>query len=105
MSETKRIECKVAGVSFEGRQELIDLLFGYEDVLVRPEPDNAYDANALAVVVNEQRIGYIPRDLAAELAPLVNGEDFAGSIIELTGKPGKHGVVISFDVPAGADGS
>jgi hypothetical protein len=38
--------------------------------LVR-EPDNPYDKNAIAVHVDGQLVGYVPRDVAAELAPVM----------------------------------
>ena len=41
---------KLAGVSFEGRQELIAQLQPADPLVLRREPDNAYDPNAIAVV-------------------------------------------------------
>jgi hypothetical protein len=34
-----------------------------------PDPTNAYDPNALAVYVNDQHVGFLPRDLAWRLRP------------------------------------
>jgi hypothetical protein len=39
--------------------------------LVR-EPDNAYDSNAVAVQVRGETVGYVDRDEATELAPLLD---------------------------------
>lgn len=34
--------------------------------VLMPEPSNPHDANAVAVLVGGQTVGYLPRDLAAE---------------------------------------
>lgn len=36
-----------------------------------PEPDNEADQNAVAVFVNGQKIGYMPREKAAVFSPLI----------------------------------
>src|SRR5882672_5254648 len=43
------LHVKVAGVSFEGRQEHLARLNGREPVRLVPEPKNPYDANAIGV--------------------------------------------------------
>lgn len=46
--------------------ELVDL-----DAELRPEPTNAYDPNAVMVIIKGQHVGYLGRDIAAEYqAPL-----------------------------------
>ena len=68
-----RTECQVAGESFhlaeiravEARRTSGSPLVA---VLV-PDPSNAYDPNALAVYVNDEHIGFLPRDLAWRLRP------------------------------------
>lgn len=72
----------VAGVTFEGRQEALAELHKAQQAgasittyLVR-EPDNKYDANAIKVLLEcgdgPKHVGYVPRHLAAELAPLLD---------------------------------
>lgn len=39
---------------------------------LRREPNNKYDPNAVMVYIFEQHLGYIPRGLAAEIAPLMD---------------------------------
>lgn len=34
-----------------------------------PEPENEYDPNAIRVEIEGQKVGYVPRDLAAAYAP------------------------------------
>jgi HIRAN domain len=36
-----------------------------------PEPENAYDPNAVRVEIGGEKVGYVPRDLAAAYAPLL----------------------------------
>ena len=69
----------VAGVSFEGRQETIralkDLWDGLEGsiasspaIWLEREPENAYDCNAIKVMVQRGQIGYVPARLAVDMA-------------------------------------
>ena len=101
---------KVAGVTFEGRQGIISMLTGKEPVKIVPEPDNQYDPNALAVWVNRggelARVGYVPRDLAATFAPLLEGEGILGKIFEITGgfekwdgSRASYGLIVEFEIP------
>jgi single-stranded-DNA-specific exonuclease len=81
---------KVAGVTFEGRQALIAKLRGDEPCRIVPEPTNPYDKNALAVHVampdgTIAHVGYVPRDLAREVAPLLDGEAIMVRIKAITG--------------------
>lgn len=38
------------------------------------EVTNAYDANALVVMIGQTKIGYLPRQMAAELAPIMDAK-------------------------------
>jgi HIRAN domain len=40
---------------------------------LRRDPDNPHDANAIAVDAGEEQVGWVPRELAAELAPELDG--------------------------------
>jgi len=108
--DTRLVMVKVAGVTFEGRQELISLLTGNEAVKIVAEPKNKFDQNALAVHVSRGgeilHIGYIPRDLAAQFAPLLQEEDVIGRIFKITGGFDKwdgsrasYGVIVEFEIP------
>ena len=65
-----RICTRVAGVTFNGRQSVIARLTIGEEILLKREPTNPYDCNAIRVErQNGQQIGYLNRYLAATLAP------------------------------------
>lgn len=85
----RTLHVKVAGVTYEGRQAYLARLTGKEFVRLIPEPENPYDANAIAVhIASEGKIlhcGYIPRELAKDIAPLMEGESFDCSIESVTG--------------------
>lgn len=88
-NQPKVINTKVSGVTFEGRQALIAQLSGREPCRLEPEPTNKYDPNAIAVKVAHGadiwHIGYIPRGIAAEIAPYLEGESLICQIEEITG--------------------
>ena len=85
---------RVAGVTFEGRQAKIERLNGSEAVRLVPEPENIYDSNALAVQVSKDgellHVGYVPRELAAKIAPVLQGETLMVKILEITGGFQQH---------------
>jgi single-stranded-DNA-specific exonuclease len=81
---------KVAGVTYEGRQDIIANLRGNEPCRLEPEPDNPYDPNAIKVIIalpdgTKAHVGYLPRDLAKQVAPELDGEKLMVKIIEITG--------------------
>lgn len=82
----------VAGVTFEGRQKIIDGLDGTEPCYVVPEPDNPYDANAVAVWVHTKdgprKVGFVPRALAEVLAPILAGRSARVTIQNIVGRRG-----------------
>ena len=81
----KPITTKLAGVSFGDTQKNIKE-FGCEDIgsyaLIR-EPNNPYDPNAIKVSLFDiWPMGYIPGDLAKELAPLMDeGRSFLAEFV------------------------
>jgi len=85
----RTLHVKVAGVSYEGRQEYLALLDGKEPVRLVPEPMNPYDPNAIAVHVARAgkvyHCGFIPRELAKDIAPVLDGESFDCAIEAVTG--------------------
>jgi len=103
-TNTRVIFVKVAGVSFEGRQQYLAALLGDEPVRIVPEPENKYDPNALAVhiAVNGSvcHCGYIPKELAKEIAPLLDGEAVMATIDAVRGGGDYHyGLVLRVEVP------
>lgn len=73
------IEIAVAGVMFEGRQDLLASLYREQEQgaavagMLEREPSNRHDRNAIKVLLatptQGQHVGYVPRPLAAQLAP------------------------------------
>jgi hypothetical protein len=59
---------KVVGVTFENRQDFIKLLSTGQKLQLIREPDNSYDSNAIAVYSEVQKLGYISRNIAKQLA-------------------------------------
>jgi hypothetical protein len=70
----QEIQTAVVGVTYENRQEVVACLSIAEEVRLRREPDNPYDANAIRVERQDGRqIGYLNRYLAESLAPRFDG--------------------------------
>ncbi len=95
----------VKGVTFDGRQEAVAKLKYEEQVILKQEPTNPYDTNAVMVVrqMGEQ-IGYIDRFLAARIAPQLDwlGGSVIGTVTELYAMyfpKGCWGVRIYFGLP------
>ena len=71
----------MAGVTFGRRQEAIEHLSQYSAenirIVLKRERNNAYDRNAVAVIASVSGkgaylIGYLPKTLAAFIAPLMD---------------------------------
>jgi single-stranded-DNA-specific exonuclease len=77
---------KIAGVSFDGRQDTIaGLRVGIEVELVR-EPGNPADPNAIAVRYGMLPLGFINRGIAKHLAPQIDaGVRYRARVESLTG--------------------
>ena len=68
------ITAKVVGVTFEGRQATVAQLEEMEELVLRREPDNPYDFNAIRVErLNGAQIGYINRFIHKPLESLFTG--------------------------------
>lgn len=113
MSETDKMflfRFKVSGVTFEGRQSLIEKLDIDDPVKLIPEPENPYDKNAIAVHIAHAgeiwHVGYMPKAEAAMYATILDGEALIGSIFDITGgfekydgSRASYGLIVSFSVP------
>lgn len=91
LAEQNKFYTKIAGVTFEQRQERIkDLEIGQELILCR-EPENPHDANAIAVYAGEQQLGYLKRTLAQQLAVLMDkGNRYQALVAQVTGGQEQH---------------
>lgn len=102
------IETTLAGVTFEGRQNILRHLKQGQEVIVEREPTNIYDSNAIKVIISYEDsrvIGYINKELAAKIAWIIDKyhtkpiTGYVSSIYRLKNDPSILGVKISFDLP------
>lgn len=88
IGDAPRFHTKIAGVSFEGRQDIIAGLRADAALELRREPDNPHDPNAIAVHYGNLRLGFFNKNLAAHLAPLIDGgARYRARVASLTGGP------------------
>lgn len=95
----RQLQTKVVGVTFENtsrsegresRQRIIEDAarggtFNFE---LFWEPENPDDKNAISVRIDGEKIGYLPREIAAELAPLIrDGGELEPFDVEIIGGP------------------
>jgi hypothetical protein len=86
---------KLAGTTFADCQDNIKK-YGSNEVLyyalVR-EPDNLHDTNAIKVMLGDNCLGYIPRDVASSLAPQMDhGKNLVAEFVQVNESP-FHGTV------------
>ena len=90
------IKVRVAGTTFENRQERLQLLkqFHQNDLTVtlEREPDNEFNNNAIQIIVHIKPIsrrtviGYLPKELARELSKVIDiGIQVKASLIQIIG--------------------
>lgn len=79
--KSRKLQTKVAGVTFEGRQNILALLATYPVNLIRVElyrePQNPYDKNAVAVVATvsgrfKAKLGYLPASVASVVSAVLD---------------------------------
>lgn len=107
----RTIVAKVVGVTFDGRQDILIRMTGREPCRLIPDPSNPYDANAIGVHVamadgEIAHIGFLARELAKQIAPLLDGEAVMARILEVTGgfevndgEIAAYGLRIAIDAP------
>jgi hypothetical protein len=111
MTTTRTIVSRVAGVSHENRQDIIRRMTGKEPCRLVPEPSNKFDPNAIAVHVamadgRVEHVGFLPRDLAKQVSPHLEGESVMAHILEIVGgfelfngETAAYGLRISVEIP------
>jgi hypothetical protein len=69
-----RADFPIAGATrFEERREACERISVDDDVTLEREPDNAHDANAILILGDDDsELGYVPREQAREIAPLLD---------------------------------
>ena len=90
IADAESFHTKLAGVSFEGRQDVVARLEPGAVLRVVRQPDNPYDANAIALLdPTGEQVGFFNRRLAAALAPEIDGGvAFDVTVTEVTGGEG-----------------
>lgn len=94
MDKIQNVDLKVVGVTFtnedtkEKRADIIRELMNKDKseitVKLEREADNKYDANAIKVMADEKQIGYIGKEYASILAPLMDGyEEFSAVVKDI----------------------
>ena len=83
LRERGLISCGVAGAAaFHDEVLQSEAVRPGATVLLRRDPANEHDPNAIVVGVGDLHLGFVPRDLAAELAPKLDaGEEWSAVIL------------------------
>lgn len=94
----RSVTTRVTGTSFDGRQNVLELLTKYHPDLVSVklirEPQNPYDRNAVAVVAEVSgkvtaKLGYLAQAVAAVVAAMLDkGLSVIGEQLRITGGHG-----------------
>ncbi len=86
IGDAPHFHTKIAGVSFEGRQDVIAGLHAGAPLELHRQLENPHDANAIAVHYGNLHLGFFNKRLAAHLAPLIDaGARYTARIASLTG--------------------
>ncbi|MCC7192146.1 MAG: HIRAN domain-containing protein [Phycisphaeraceae bacterium] len=96
----------MVGVTFEGRQQVVRSIQANDRLLLRRDPANRYDRNAIRVeTLNGVQVGFLAKDLAAQLASRFDqlGAPVNAIVIAHLGGDNpdySHGLKIRFQLPA-----
>lgn len=87
LEDADAFHTKVAGVTFEGRQALVQTLLPGQMVVLQREPSNPHDPHAVRVLTESgQQIGYLSARVAARLAPTMDsGARYSAAVSQITG--------------------
>ena len=87
IGEADAFHTKLAGVTFEGRQTVLEDLSPGTPLRIERQPTNEFDPNACALFEPSGRqAGYFNRRLAAVLAPLIDADvEYDVSVTDVTG--------------------
>jgi single-stranded-DNA-specific exonuclease len=87
IGETDAFHTKLAGVTFEGRQDVVARLVSGTPLRLVRQPENQYDPNACALYDPfGDQVGFFNRRLAAALVPFVDaGVEYDIAVTDVTG--------------------
>ncbi|MDH4140935.1 MAG: helicase-related protein, partial [Coriobacteriia bacterium] len=110
IADAESFHTKLAGVTFEGRQELLVRLEPGTPLRLERQPENPHDANAIALFDPfGDQVGFFNRRLAAALAPTIDsGVAYDVEVTDVTGgvegrSLGVNVLVVRRDVRVGAE--
>jgi hypothetical protein len=104
-SNTNCLLVRVAGVTFDNRQEIVAQLHPMEAVRLRRDLLNPYDRHAVRIEnLAGNQIGFVPREQSPQISALLDsiGGMVIGWVHELTGGVSDYpnrGVIIGLEVP------
>ncbi|MDY0088182.1 MAG: single-stranded-DNA-specific exonuclease RecJ, partial [Coriobacteriia bacterium] len=109
IEEAESFHTKLVGVTFEGRQEVVEQLMAGMALRAVREPDNPHDPNAIALHDPfGTHVGFFNRRLAGVLAPVLDaGVEYDIEVVDVTGGAGSgaFGVNILVMRRPGANGT
>jgi len=90
IEEAESFHTKLAGVTFEGRQEVAARLVPGASLRALRQPDNPHDPNAIALHDSHgAQVGFFNRRLAGALAPVIDaGVEYDVEVADVTGGDG-----------------
>ncbi|MDR3687008.1 MAG: single-stranded-DNA-specific exonuclease RecJ [Coriobacteriia bacterium] len=97
ISDAPSFHTKLAGVTFEGRQGVLERVSAGTPLRLVRQPDNPYDANAIAMFDPQgDQVGFLNRRLAAALAPTVDaGVEYDVEVTDVTGGEGDRSLGVN----------
>lgn len=98
IGDAERFHTKLAGVTFEGRQDVVARLEPGMPLRLERQPDNPYDPNASALFDPlGAQVGFFNRRLAAAIAPVLDaGVEYDVEVTDVTG--GEDGASLGVNV-------
>jgi single-stranded-DNA-specific exonuclease len=112
IEDAESFHTKLAGVTFEGRQDVVAALEVGTFLRLQREPENPHDSNACALFEPRGRqVGFLNRRLSAVLAPVIDaGLEYDVSVTDITGGDDGHSLGVNVlvekrgeEVPDAAD--
>lgn len=89
MSKISNVKLKVVGVTFANenntsRQNIISIMNEKSPVYLKREPQNKFDTNAVAVHTADGQVGYIAKEYASIMSPMMDqGKQFNAKVAEV----------------------
>ncbi|NTU70801.1 MAG: single-stranded-DNA-specific exonuclease RecJ [Coriobacteriia bacterium] len=97
IADAPSFHTKLAGVTFEGRQDVLGRLAAGSPLRVVRQPDNPYDSNAIALFdAHGDQVGFLNRRLASALAATIDaGVAYDCEVTEVTGGEGDRSLGVN----------